>query len=381
MFRPNALVYWKVSASRKKGGIPMAESVWTAGQQASASAQKERPVSTLRFDLVMGLLSMVFVSGVYLDGWAHAHGLVDRTFFTPWHAVLYTGYLVNALVLVVALVLNHAHGFAWKHAMPAGYEVSLLGVPLFAVAGIGDLVWHTLFGFEVNLETVLSPTHLLLAFSGILIMGGPLRATLRRPSIPLEGSFSGTLVQGWKTLLPMLLSLTALLSVFTFFTEFAHPFVITEAVITLYTVEQALLLASILLQTGLLMGMSFLLIRRWRLPLGALTLIFTLNGSLMSVLAEQYGLIPTMLLAGIVADLLLWLLKPAATRPAALRLFAFVVPFVLSLCYFLTLMLTDTVLFNWSIDLWLGSSVMAGMASRLLSYLLVPPEGPAEKAA
>src|SRR5258708_33552782 len=223
--------------------------------------------------------------------------------------------------------------------------------------------------------------HLLLAFSGILIMSGPLRAVMLRPPISLEGSFTSTLIQGWKTLLPMLLSLTALLSVFTFFTQFAHPFDTTEAVVTFYLVEQALLLASILLQTGLLMGMSFLLIRRWRLPLGALTLIFTLNGSLMSVLAEQYGLIPTMLLAGIVADLLLWLLKPAATRPAALRLFAFVVPFVLSLCYFLTLMLTDTVLFNWSIDLWLGSSVMAGMASRLLSYLLVPPEGPAEKAA
>jgi len=254
------------------------------------------------------------------------------------------------------------------------------------VAGIGDLVWHTLFGFEVNLETVLSPTHLLLAFSGILIMGGPLRATLRRPSIPLEGSFSGTLVQGWKTLLPMLLSLTALLSVFTFFTEFAHPFVITEAVITLYTVEQALLLASILLQTGLLMGMSFLLIRRWRLPLGALTLIFTLNGALMSVLVDQYRLIPTMLLAGIVADLLLWLLKPAATRPVALRLFAFLVPLVLYLCYFLTLMLgygmfTDMVIFNWPIDVWLGASVMAGVVSLVLSYLLVPPEGEASQAA
>lgn len=129
------------------------------------------------------------------------------------------------------------------------------------------------------------------------------------------------------------------------------------------------------------MGMSFLLIRRWRLPLGALTLIFTLNGSLMSVLADQYGLIPTMLLAGIVADLLLWLLKPAASRPAALRLFAFLVPLVLYLCYFLTLMLTDTVIFNWSTDLWLGASVMAGMASLVLSYLLVPPEGSAEKVA
>src|SRR5215469_18756378 len=122
----------------------MADSLVTPGQHSITAGHQERPVSTLRFDLVMGFLSLVFVSGVYLDGWAHAHGLVDRTFFTPWHAVLYTGYLVNAMVLVVALILNHAHGFAWKHAMPAGYEVSLLGVPLFVVAGIGDLGWHTL---------------------------------------------------------------------------------------------------------------------------------------------------------------------------------------------------------------------------------------------
>jgi hypothetical protein len=106
----------------------------------------------------------------------------------------------------------------------------------------------------------------------------------------------------------------------------------------------------------------------------------------MSVLADQYRLISTMLLAGIVADLLLWLLKPQASRPVALRLFAFLVPLVLYLCYFLTLMVgygmfTDVVIFNWSTDLWLGVSVMTGMASLVLSYLLVPPEGSAEQAA
>ncbi len=101
----------------------------------------------------------------------------------------------------------------------------------------------------------------------------------------------------------------------------------------------------------------------------------------MSVLAGQYGLIPTMLLAGIVADLVLLLLKPAAARLWALRLFAFVVPLVLYLCYFLTLMFTDTVIFNWPTDLWLGSSVMAGMTGLVLSYLLIPPAGAAEKAA
>lgn len=352
----------------------MAEFVFIPGQQSLAAAQKEWPVSSLRFDLVMGLLSMVFVSGLYLDGWAHAHGRVDTTFFTPWHAVLYTGYLVNAVVLVAVLLVNHAHGYTWKYSMPSGYGLSLLGVPLFALAGVGDLIWHTLFGFEVNLETILSPTHLLLAGSGMLILSGPVRATLRRPTPLVQGRFTSTLAQRWKTLFPMLLSLTAILSVFTFFTEFAHPYVNTWTVITLYTAEQGLGVASILLQAGLLMGTIFLVIRRWRLPLGALTLVLTVNCCLMSCLADEYRLIPAILLAGIIADLLLWWLKPSTTQSAALRLFAFLVPLVLYLFYFITLILTDDYI-AWSIHLWLGASVMAGVVGLVLSYLLVSPQG------
>src|SRR5258708_5553632 len=43
------------------------------------------------------------VSGVYLDGWAHQHGKVDDTFFTAWHAVLYSGYGATAGVLLAAV--------------------------------------------------------------------------------------------------------------------------------------------------------------------------------------------------------------------------------------------------------------------------------------
>src|SRR5713226_726019 len=152
-----------------KGASSMADSVVTPGQHSVTAAHQERPVSTLRFDLVMGLLSIVYVSGVYLDGWAHAHGLVDRTFFTPWHAVLYSAYALNAAVLVATLLRNHARGYAWLRAMPAGYELSLLGVPLFALGGAGDMFWHILFGFEVGIQPLLSPTHLVLAMSGLFI--------------------------------------------------------------------------------------------------------------------------------------------------------------------------------------------------------------------
>jgi len=357
----------------------MAESVLTPGQQSSTVAHKEWPVSSLRFDLVMGLFSMVFVSGLYLDGWAHAHGRVDTTFFTPWHVVLYTGYLVNVVVLIAVLLVNHVHGYPWKSSMPSGYGLSLVGVPLFALAGVGDLIWHTFFGFEMDLQAVLSPTHLLLASSGMLILSGPIRATLRRPALFVQGRFSSRLAQRWKTLLPLLLSLTALLSVFTFFTEFAHPYVNTWTVTTFSTAGQELGVASILLQAGLLMGMIFLVIRRWRLPLGALTLVLTVNCCLMSVLADEYRLIPAILLAGIIADLLLWWLRPSTTQSAALRLFAFLVPLLLYLCYFITLMLTDNSI-TWSIHLWLGASVMAGGAGLVLSYLLVSPQGGATHA-
>src|ERR671937_2288407 len=80
-----------------------------------------------------------------------------ETFFTPWHAVLYSGYGAIAAVLAVTLVRNHARGHAWRQALPPGYAVSFVGVVLFAVGGVLDMVWHLLFGIERSVEALLSP--------------------------------------------------------------------------------------------------------------------------------------------------------------------------------------------------------------------------------
>ena len=40
------------------------------------------------------------------------------------------------------------------------------------LAGVLDLAWHELFGFEVDVESLLSPTHLLLRAAGLLMLGG-----------------------------------------------------------------------------------------------------------------------------------------------------------------------------------------------------------------
>lgn len=352
----------------------MASSSIMDEQSMLIEAQKKHFIEGIRFDRVMTVFLCWFLGGLFLDGWAHNHGLVDKTFFTPWHGVLYSGYAACAACLVAAICINHIRGYRWQQAIPGGYELSLLGVPLFLAGGVGDLIWHTLFGFEVGIEPLLSPTHLVLAFSALLIMSGPFRAAWRRVD-------SGT-KQGWATLFPAIISLTAILSLLTFFTSFAHPFVQTGLVTDLSVGdgEKSRGAAAILLQAGILMGVILLALRRWRLPLGTLTLVMTLNIALMSVFGhqDQYKLIPVALLSGVIADFLLWRLKPAVTRPDALRLFAFLVPVVFYLDYFVPIMINNDGI-SWSIHLWLGSIVMAGIVGVVLSYLLVPPQGPSEQ--
>jgi len=318
------------------------------------------------FDWAVAILSAMFVGGLYLDGWAHAHGWVDQSFFTPWHAVFYAGYAATAAVLVGTLLSRHARGHSWRRGAPPGYELSLLGVAVFALAGAGDMLWHILFGIEAGTQALLSPTHLGLALGMGLIVTGPLRAAWRR-----RGPAAGWRAQG-----PMVLALTSLLSVLTLFTLYAHPIVQPAAGAGHpYAGSESMGVASILLQTGLLMGIILLALRSLALPAGALTVMITLNAAGMGFLSIQgdypLALVAAAGAAGLLADLLRAFLDPTAGGPRAVRLFAFGVPTVFYVCYFLALMLTEGV--AWSVHAWTGAIVLAGAAGWLLSYLVLPP--------
>jgi hypothetical protein len=279
---------------------------------------------------------------------------------------MYGAMLTVAIFLLANWVSNLLRGFAWKHALPAGYGLSLLGVLVFALGGVGDMIWHILFGIEAGLEALLSPTHLLLALGWVLIVGGPLRAAWQRSNEPVES---------WTAALPKFFSLAFTLSAFTFFTVYANPFAHTFAAPGRHAGQgeliQALGAVGVLVQPALLMGLVLLALQRWTLPRGALTLIITLNTALMSVMHDQYLLIVVAALAGVLADLLYHRLQPSAARPIALRVFAFTVPTILYALYFLALLLTVGIW--WSIHLWAGAIVLAGIVGLLLSYLVVPP--------
>lgn len=338
-------------------------SIPVAGQVSTASPGA-RPRDHAGFDWALAVLSAMFVGGLFLDGWAHTHGHVDQSFFTPWHAVFYAGYAAVALVLGATLVRNHAHGHAWQEAVPAGYGLSLLGALVFAVGGVGDLIWHSVFGIEMGVEALLSPTHLALAVGLGLISSGPVRAAWRRAE-----RAPGWLAQG-----PMVLALTATLSVFTFFTEYAHPLIFVAAGANRpHGGGEAIGVASILLQTILLDAAILLAVRSGPLPSGGLTLLVSANAAAMGFLSF-FGDYPLALVvgagvAGLLVEGLRGLLRPAPARPVAWGLFASAVPAAYYLCYFLALLMTDGI--SWSVHLWTGSVVLAGLAGWLLGFLVV----------
>lgn len=620
----------------------MTSIVHSISKKVTSSVESGQAIASIRLDWAIALLSGWWVGGAYIDGWAHRHDRVDQSFFTPWHAVFYSGFLAVACVLLITVFRNSRRGYGGWQAVPAGYEWSMLGVATFAFGGVADFVWHALFGIEASTEALLSPTHLLLAFGAILIMHGPLRARDHRLAPN----------HGFVQQLPVLLSLAFVLSMLSFMTQFAHPLIdpwaakqpgnaqsisqlyvmnadgtgqtrllndpqiqywyptysrdgrkiayaagtpqklqifvanadgssatqltndqatninpdwspdgrqivfssaregkfqlyvmnadgskqtrLTDSgsnlyaawspsgrqiaftgiraeewqvyvmnadgsgetrltntekgnyfpqwspdgrkiVFTsgrdgqnqifvmnadgsdqtrltdntaderfgrwspsgdkivfasrrngyfdiyamngdgtrqtnltnnpgmengglqswspdgrkiIYTAEsrprlqpfltENLGIASILLQAALLVGLVLLALRRWPLPPGTLTLIFTLNSILMSFLNDQFQFIPAAFAAGLLCDGLLWWLKPSANRPGALRLFVFLVPAIYYSSYFLVVMLTQGI--AWSIHLWIGSIVLAGVVGVLLSYLM-PSRAPMEQRA
>ena len=160
----------------------------------------------------MSVLAALVMAGVIQDGWAHAHGLVDQSFFTPWHAILYGCMALSGIVLAVAGVRNLLRGYAFRNGLPYGYWTSAIGVLLFASGGVFDLIWHTVFGIETDITGLISISHLWLALGGALVFSGPIRSIAHR-----YDSNSG----GWRITGPLVLCGAALLTLLGFFTQYA----------------------------------------------------------------------------------------------------------------------------------------------------------------
>jgi hypothetical protein len=329
-----------------------------------------RPASSVRFDMIAAALNVWFIIGLFIDGWAHNHGRVDDTFFTPWHAVLYSSVLAVAGFLTYSQTRNMLKGHSWSQSLPDGYGWSLGGAGLFFAAGGFDFFWHELFGFEASLGALLSPAHFALATGAFLFVTGPLRSAWRRTQ-PLTG---------WAQLFPAILTLTVLLSLLTFFTMYMNGYaVIRNLTSTRIPAEdelvQIMAIAGILFQTAATVGLILLAMRTWRLPAGAITFILVANAALM--LWVRWGWIDDVIwvmasapLAGIIGDVLLAALRPSAERTTQVRLFAFALPLALFGVYMA--ILVPVYQTWWTVHMWSGVVFMAAITGLFISYLVFP---------
>lgn len=338
-----------------------------------------RPRTTPREDLITAVLYLWPTIGLYLDGWAH-HNLANlETFFTPWHAVFYSGYVVSAAWVISLVNRRRSSTLPWRVGTPQGYGLAVIGLAVFGVGGVGDMAWHTVFGVESGLDTLFSPTHLTLLAGALLASLGPFRAAWS----------SSEKVLGLAPLLSILAAVAALVFFFGFATPFNRDWLafngwvlasrlrgagIDDAQFTLFMVENVQLRAitGFLINAMILLAPTLLILRRWRPPFGAVTLIVTpiavLNGAIYNFVSWE--LLIAGFFAGLAGDLLIRLTKGGPGQIGAHRVVGSLLPMSIIGFVFLATGLRHGV--GWAPELWSGTLFFVGLGGYAMSYLMLP---------
>jgi hypothetical protein len=344
----------------------------TTTTTAGAGGAPGRPRARWGDDLATALLGTWVVVGLFLDGWAHLNQPGLETFFSPWHGVFYLGFMVSTVVLA-RLIARYQRGRFDPARVPAGYGLGLIGVVLFVAGGVADGAWHTVFGVEVGVAALLSPSHLLLLSGGLLMVTSPVRSAWSSPDLPARAPARALLPALWATALTT--------AVVLFFFQYLSAFVSRAPSMGQGAGADGLLttivgVASVLATNLIVVGPVLLLARRWRLPFGAVTLLATTGAVGLTSLREFVlgALVAAMLAGGLAADLLVARLRPGPDRPGAFRAVAALVPLLLWGAWLAVYAVAYGV--AWPPELWAGVLGMASLSGLGLSALALPPAVP-----
>lgn len=298
------------------------------------------------------------ISGLFLDGWAHD---TDRpeTFFSPWHGILYSGFAAAVVWFAWDGWRAKREATSVVDAGPADRLVTV-GLITFIIGAVGDGFWHEIFGIEVDIEALVSPSHLALLIGGFLMVSSPVRLAAANASYQAST---------WKQWFPQGVTLTLSAALVLFFTQYLSVF---EYVAVLphngsqFAEFRAITdLAGILATNAILVLPMLFVLWRWRTPFGAFTLLFGACGVLLSGLEgfDNFELVGAFVIGGLVADVVLRrAAKPLVVASAA--------SLTMWLSFFALADYAYTV--RWSPELWAGAVVLATASSALLSALLKP---------
>lgn len=326
-----------------------------------------------RQDVLTVVFAAWLVFGVFVDGWAHTNLGDLESFFTPWHGLLYSGFGASAAWIGWLVMKGQEAGHRGVDAFPEGYGVAAIGAAVFGTAGLVDMVWHTLLGIEIGAEALYSPPHLALFVGALLLGTSPLRAHLE--------------LRGERAPWVAIASMTVLLAAVSFFLIQMSGFLMwgpTEASREWIASQRAggdfphaaymdrLAIASVLISSTMMMAPVLFLVRRWRLPFGAVAVMWTVPVALLTSVEEfeQWPGVLAALAAGLVADTLVHRLRPSGSRVGAFLLTGLLLPVGLWLAEFAALGLQLGL--AWSPELWGGTTTLAALGGAGLALLMRP---------
>lgn len=343
--------------------------IGTIGGGVPATARPQLPARTNAVTVALGTWLTI---GAFVDAWAHNN--LDRleTFFTPWHALLYSGFAASSAWIgwQVWRRLPDPRTGRWDRAqVPAGYGLGLLGAGVFLIGGVGDMVWHLLLGVEVDIDALYSPTHLLLFAGVFLILTTPLRAAWWNPQ--LDGA------PGLQPLLPALASLTLATSSVTFFFQYWSVQSTGPDALAAWNLPggQDLVregMASILVTNAILIAALLYLTRRWILPVGAATMMFAMNALLLGLISEYAfpGAVVGLIVGGVAADGVIAAVRPGPGRRVRTWLAGALAPAAAWSVYLAGVAATSGI--TWPPELWSGIVAWTALTGLALALLMHP---------
>ena len=296
-----------------------------------------------RDEAAVAVFGTWMIFGLFLDGWAHQANKPE-TFFSPWHGVLYSGF-------VAAVAWFAWDGYRSGGSAAPGDRWMTAGLVLFVTGAVGDGLWHEIFGIEVDLEALLSPTHLLLLIGGFLMVTAPLR---------FARSDVDEVAPTWPMWWPQAVTLTLATSLVGFFSMYLSAFESVGGRHQMTEELQAYGVAKVLATNLILVVPTVLVLHRWDAPRGTFLLLYTAFGVLMTGLDGfvQLELAIAPALAGAALEVFASRRARAMTGVAAGSL-------VLWCSFFAIVEATSGV--AWTVELWSGSIVLATASSALVA--------------
>jgi hypothetical protein len=354
--------------------------------QTARPKQSTKTISAFHY-LMIGLIIVLQIGGM-IDARTHVfYGFDIQSFFVPAHYLLY-----GAWMLVLSSVIGYAliqirKGRDMVDWLPPRYALAALGAILFGIAGAFDAVWHTLFGFELNLEVLLSPSHLVLFVAfGLIYFSVLSHATYQYDLSPREHQNS------FLTSLPMIIGIASLLMIVFwptwYFDPFAADYASKGAMIGTrdaynfidfgYPTAEIAGVGGIILTTLILIPFVILPLYRWRLPSGSLIFILSWVFIQRAVILGVYSYLPAILGAALAGEIIwAWMRRGGEARlssPLGYRILAFSVPLVMFSIYFLIVAFMPNGVI-WPVHLWSGAIWMAAVAGVLMSFAIIPQKG------